>query len=1298
MVMQASPEMESYFKSLEDDLYKAIEIAKQARKVGIDPALDVEIPVASDLADRVEALLGYPGVAKRLRELGEEMSREEVSLKIGDDFIARRFGEETKEEILDHAIRTSMALLTEGVVAAPTEGIGKIAVGKNDDGTEYLKIYYAGPIRSAGGTAQALSVLVGDYVRKGLGISRYIPRNEEVERYVEEIKKYNSISSLQYMPSDDELRHIIRNCPVCIEGEPTERVEVSGYRNLERIETNTVRGGMGLVVAEGLALKAPKIQKIVRKVKMEGWEWLDDIISGSFSSAPSGGEEEKDEEEADSSKKCKIKPKDKYIRDLVGGRPVFSYPLRPGGFRLRYGRSRNTGFAAAGFNPSGLHLLGNFLAVGTQMKVERPGKACGVVPVDSIEGPTVRLYSGEVLRVDDIPTAIKLENSVERILDVGEILVSYGEFLENNHTLIPSAYCHEWWILEGGKERPESGRRAIDMALEGAYLHPDFMYIWDDLTAADILELSDIVSGFGNISADTLTLPNNARTKELLELLLLPHKVISGNLVISDAAVFTACLGLDDSLNRKEFPGGEYPDDPLELVSYLSGFKVRSKAGTRIGGRMGRPGKSKERKMNPAPNVLYPVGNEGGSRRSFQQVAKSRDNRDGGFITAEVGLRRCPSCGFRTYINVCECGAHTEPVYVCPRCRHDVVKGVCPVCGVEGVCAQTITINVKDEYDRALKALGMRDSELKLVKGVKGLMSKERCVEALEKGILRARQDLYVFKDGTLRYDMIDLPLTQIIPREIGVSYQRLLELGYTHDVYGKPLESDEQILELKCQDILVSEHCGEWLIKVSKFVDEMLEKVYGMEPYYNASRRDDLVGSLLMGLAPHTSAGVLVRLIGFTKALVGYGHPFFHAAKRRNCFQGETKLTVYDGQRWDTLPIKKFVLENFDVSCKSVDCVGTYYSDPLKPYWVRAVDVNGNVRMRQVTSVSVHKSPDTLLYFETQRGKNIMVTPEHSMLVSDLNYQRKIKALELKEGDYIPGFEGGAMIPDMIVKREPVVSADDYVYCLTVSEDHTVEVNGIFTGQCDGDEDCVMLLLDGLINFSRSFLPETRGGSMDAPLVLTRRIDPAEVDKESHNVDACPSYPLELYLAGLDYVHPKDLEKIVDHVELRIGKPEQYEGIMFTHNTTDISAGPLISSYNTLHSMVDKLEAELELGRIIRAVDEDDVAERVLNTHFIRDIMGNLNSYSRQKVRCTKCNSSYRRMPLAGKCTKCGNKLIATVHEGSVKKYLHMSLKMCEDYNVSAYTRQRVEVLNMAVISTFGEPPEKQLGLADFM
>ena len=106
--MQVSPALRSYFTSLEENLENAMAVARQARSKGVDPRTEVEIPIASDLAERVEALLGYKGVAARLRELEKQMSREEAALKIGDDFIARAFGETSPEEVLDHAIRTSM--------------------------------------------------------------------------------------------------------------------------------------------------------------------------------------------------------------------------------------------------------------------------------------------------------------------------------------------------------------------------------------------------------------------------------------------------------------------------------------------------------------------------------------------------------------------------------------------------------------------------------------------------------------------------------------------------------------------------------------------------------------------------------------------------------------------------------------------------------------------------------------------------------------------------------------------------------------------------------------------------------------------------------------------------------------------------------------------------------------------------------------------------------------------------------------------------------------------------------------
>jgi DNA polymerase II large subunit len=1304
-MLELSPAMQAYEKSLLDELHRAIAIAKTARSRGLDPSLDVEIPIASDLADRVEALLGIKGVAVRIRELEQQMSREEVALRIGDDFVARKFGENNNIEILDHAIRVAMALLTEGVVAAPTEGIAKIGLGKNDDGTHYLMIFYAGPIRSAGGTAQALSVLVGDYVRQKLGIARYIPRQEEVERYIEEIRQYNSIMNLQYLPSEAEIRLIIENCPVCIDGEATEQEEVSGHRNLERVETNVVRGGMALVIGEGIAGKARKLKSRVEKMRMEGWDWLDKLIAGS---AKSG----------DGEKSSGIKPLDKYLRDLIGGRPVFAYPMRKGGFRLRYGRSRNTGFAAAGLHPATLHILGEFLATGTQMKTERPGKACGVVPVDTIEGPTVRLKNGDVLRIDDEATAKRLNAGIERILDVGEILISFGEFLENNHPLVPAGYCAEWWQLDAGPgvKPPVDEMEALVMARAGGYLYPDYTWFWDDITTDQFRALAYTVSERGRIIEGVLCLPLDPTIKTILEEILLPHEVREDAIHIRTSHAFTACLGLDGNLKKCAVWNTAPSGTVLNLAMYLSGLKMRSRSGTRIGGRMGRPGKSKPRKMNPPPHVLFPLGDSGGARRSFQSASShtaetDQNNTDidfqkeGGIIEIEVGRRRCSQCGEIGYLCRCEkCGGHTVAIFTCTKCGRETTLPRCPGCDVPATCSQRITLDVKGEYAKVMGRLGIKPESVALVKGVKGVISKEKTVEAMEKGILRAIRNIWVFKDGTTRFDMIDLPLTHIRPDEVRVSVEQLRFLGYLKDTHGYDLQNGSQVVELHPQDLLVSDSCAEYLVSIAQFMDDLLVKCYGLEPFYNIKKPDDLVGHLVIGLAPHTSAGVLARIIGFTRANVGYAHPFFHAAKRRNCFYGDTVIEVYDGKRWEKHPIRKFVLENFDLSRPGLDRLGTYYSDPTRPFFTRSVDTVGGIHIRKITSVSIHRSPAALIRFTTTRGRELVVTPDHAMLVWDTGYLRKLKAVELKAGDAVPVFEGSCVIADRITAAEPVPAPEERVYCLTVADDHTLTANDIFTGQCDGDEDCIMLLMDGLINFSRSFLPQNRGGSMDAPLVLTSRIDPAEIDKEALNVDVCDHYPLDLYTSALVYSEPKTIANLIDRVENRIGKPEQVEGFQFTHDTSDISSGPLESMYTQLKSMTEKLEAELVLAEKIRAVDADDVAERVLTTHFIRDLMGNLSAFSKQKFRCTKCNTSYRRMPLAGKCTKfrgkgiCNGNIIPTVHEGSVKKYLLMSREICRKYKVSEYTKQRVEVLDLAITSTFGEEKQQQLGLADFM
>src|SRR6056297_1563541 len=458
-------EDERYFEDLESDLDDAFEVAREAKATSGDPKPEVEIPVAKDMADRVENILGIDGVAERVRELEDEMSREEAALELAEDFAEGRVGDyDSKAGKVEGAVRTAVALLTEGVVAAPIEGIDMVEVLENDDGSEFVNVYYAGPIRSAGGTAQALSVLVADYTRALVGMSEYEARDDEIERYAEEVTLYDKETGLQYSPKDKESKFIAEHMPIMLDGESTGDEEVSGFRDLERVDTNNARGGMCLVLAEGIALKAPKIQRYTRNLDEIDWPWLQDLIDGTIGKdgddeaeddADDEGGEETDEAEDDADEQAgalagppRVEPAKKFLRDLIAGRPVFGHPSESGGFRLRYGRARNLGFATAGVHPATMHIIDDFLATGTQIKTERPGKAAGVVPVDSIEGPTVRLANGDVRRIDDPAEALEIRNGVVEILDLGEYLVNYGEFVENNHPLVPASYAVEWWEQE----------------------------------------------------------------------------------------------------------------------------------------------------------------------------------------------------------------------------------------------------------------------------------------------------------------------------------------------------------------------------------------------------------------------------------------------------------------------------------------------------------------------------------------------------------------------------------------------------------------------------------------------------------------------------------------------------------------------------------------------------------------------------------------------------------------------------------------------------------------------------------
>jgi DNA polymerase II large subunit len=1131
-----SESYQTYIETMENQLKQLYAISERARSNGLDPSLKTECVIAKDIADLVEGLVGPKDVGISIRELSTKMQREEIAFKIAEEIISGKFGRMDPETAAESAIRTALAIFTEGLTAAPIQGVAQVKIKTNADRTSYLAIYFAGPIRSAGGTDQALTLVVGDFVRRQLGLDKYKPTADEISRFLEELRLYErTVGRFQYHLPDDEVKKALDLLPVEVTGTESDPVEVSSYRNLERIETNRVRGGALRVVNDGIVGRAAKVLTIIEKLGFQGWDWLREFRKKS--EKKSGG----------------------FMDDVIAGRPIFSFPSRVGGFRLRYGRARNTGLAAVGIHPATMLVVERFLAAGTQMRLELPGKGGVTVPVDSLEQPVVLLKDDSVVRVS-LENFNRVKSKIKKILFLGDILISFGDFLYTNKTLSPSGYVEEWWVkdlklaltekfdgdiakaattakvssekiaafLEDPFGKKPTAKEAITLSLHlNVPLHPSFTFFWSSLSSVQEVELlqkwlseSDVTLEAGAVSKIVGDMePNVAKA---LRKIFAPHKLVDGKITFEgeDAYAFAFCLGYGSS--RKVESSQE---SVLEAVSLLSSVEIKDKAPTFVGARMGRPEKAKRREMRPLVHVLFPVSLAGGSHRDLTEAAKK------GPVFLEISKRKCPSCKTFTFkVKCADCGCETIPEKSCPRCGRPLKDENCPTCKAHAVQYQRQAFNFRELLDNTCSSLGV--PRPKILKGVKGLTNEDKTPEIIEKGVLRAKHDLSVYKDGTIRFDATNAPLTHFKPAEVGVSVEKLRQLGYSHDVHGVSLTDPNQICELKIQDVVIPRTAGEYFVHVANFIDELLVRVYKLPSYYNIESPDELVGHLLMGLAPHTCASILGRLIGFTDLNVCYAHPIWHSAKRRDC---------------------------------------------------------------------------------------------------------------------------------------------------------------------DGDEDAVMLALDILLNFSRRYLPAQIGGIMDAPLLLIPFVNTKEVQRQAHDFDVDGVYSLEFYEKTLEKAEAKKVSSIIDIISHRLGTEAQFEGFKFTTPVSNVNLGNSASAYKQFKTMVEKLNMQLELGEKIDAVDVRHVALKVLTTHFIRDIAGNMRAFSTQAFRCKSCNRRFRRLPLRGKCPFCGGSLTLTVYRGGIEKYLDAAQQLIDKYELPDYYAQRIALIKDEIESMFDNKKPKQFSLTDF-
>lgn len=883
-----------YYSYISQQCEEAKRIALLARSKGIDPTQQYESRFVVDLADRVGELLGlnqFEGFVDRLRTLLSEQGKEKAAMTIAQEVALGKFGYLETEKALEYGVRAGLAVMTDGVTVAPIQGLYSVSIKQNDDGSNYPSLSFAGPMRSAGGTEAGFTLVIADMVARKLGLSRYLPREEEIGRFVEELRIYErDVGNFQFHVSDEDIRFAISNLPVEIDGIETDPVEVIVHRNLKRVHTNRVRGGALRVLNDGIIGRANKLLKKLHDLGVSGWEWLNEIKGGKQRSS------------------AETEQTQSHFEEVISGRAVLSLPKRRGGFRLRYGRAMNTGLSTIGIHPAITILLDFPVVVGTQVKIDMPGKAATIAFVDSIEPPTVLLQDRSVIKVRNVQEAHYLKKQVLKILDLGDILISYGDFLENNKDLPPSPYVLEWWqydlkssletkdkevynivpperISQIIEDQSGGGITAQEALALSRYLQiplcPLYTPRFENISISEFVELRKNMELIGG----NLVIRLDNGIEQILHKLLVEYRVKDNYAYLVNGwdYILSELFSIKDTSIDTSFK------DVLQLIESISGIKIGRQQSRVIGVRVGRPEKAMLRKLKPPVHCLFPVGSNGDQKRDIIKAANKR------YVTLELANVMCPNCRERQFSAICDvCSQHTIRFLSCQKCGIEVSGEVCPRCkGPVGTFSETrIELGkLVESASRKVRAEG-----IKTVKGVKSLSSQSKFPERLEKGFLRSKYNLYVYKDGTVRVDITNAPLTHFRPADIGTSITVLHKLGYTHDIAGRELKSENQILELKPQDIILPDSVANELIKIANFVDDELRYLYGLDPYYKINTKEDVIGHLVVGLAPHTSVGIIGRVIGFSRSQVCFAGPCWHAAKRRDCDgDGDSVMLLMD-------------------------------------------------------------------------------------------------------------------------------------------------------------------------------------------------------------------------------------------------------------------------------------------------------------------------------------------------------------------------------------------------------------------
>jgi DNA polymerase II large subunit len=530
--------------------------------------------------------------------------------------------------------------------------------------------------------------------------------------------------------------------------------------------------------------------------------------------------------------------------------------------------------------------------------MERP---LTVFPVSTLTGPLVELKDGSSERIESLTRIREVENEVTQIWEMGDILLSPDD-IPTTETIELSAWTEEWWGQEikrlisskfRSHENLASNLRISPIELENLLrepthfhpspevalnlsritkvpIHPYYSFNWNEIAISDLIRLIQKLNSFSDEF-----LPDDDDLRGILRQLGVPFVIHNGKIQSERFQPYLHLLrGKEEEITKILSQSTQVGIE--ELVQELTKIPIKSLCHRRIGLKIIRVEKAEQRHINPPAHILFPISSHGGAQRNLLKVKK------GASVDIQVSERFCTTCGESRYVSYCpKCLEKTKQQFVCKN-GHISESRDCRECGLYAFPASIKPIDVAGLIKSGVQKTGF--SDLKKIKGVSFLNNKNRIPEHIIKGILRAKHNVFVYKDGTSRFDQTNAPITHFTPKEAHISVEDLLRLGYTHDVYGNDLVQDDQLIEINPYDVIVSKTACEFLVNLSKFIDDELTFLYELAPYYRINSLNDIIGSLIVGLSPFSMVAVIGRIIGYSDNNVNYAHPVWHILKTRNC------------------------------------------------------------------------------------------------------------------------------------------------------------------------------------------------------------------------------------------------------------------------------------------------------------------------------------------------------------------------------------------------------------------------------